>query len=243
MTKALATQCVAKTRQGNRCKQKAIIGGTVCRYHGGATKKVKAKAAVRAELMNWNLTDETADPGETLLRLLTQSRARVELYSMLLQDAYEAGEKLKELYAAKEIVVAPVNDDPPDDGEDVVSPNAAIVQAQMELDRIFNSGGVAALVGYKYGGAGKEGHIYAASEAIRGLAVLEGEERDRCATFAAKAISAGLKEREVRLAERQVELFARALRAVLDDLDLTPEQKRREREVVTRQIELLAGVS
>jgi hypothetical protein len=62
-------------------KAKAIPGGTVCRWHGGAAGQVKAKAAVRAELLGWGLGDATVDPGEVLLRLVTQSAARAERYA------------------------------------------------------------------------------------------------------------------------------------------------------------------
>ena len=116
-----------------------------------------------------------------LLRLVSQSARRVERYSALLAEAYEAAERLKQAQDAQQLVT---------DGSDVT--NASREQAAMDLERIFNLGGVAALVGYKYGAAGKEGDIYATGEAIRGLAELEAEERDRCANFAGKAINAGL---------------------------------------------------
>ena len=61
----------------------------------GAAGQVKAKAAVRAELLGWGLGDATVDPGEVLLRLVTQSAARAERYAILLEDAYEAAERLK----------------------------------------------------------------------------------------------------------------------------------------------------
>lgn len=48
-------------------------------------------------------------------------------------------------------------------------------------------------------------------------------------------------ERQVQLQESQVELFAMGIRAVLDALDLTPEQKAREPEIVARQLALVAG--
>lgn len=48
-------------------------------------------------------------------------------------------------------------------------------------------------------------------------------------------------ERQVQLQEQQVELFAMGVRAVLDALDLTPEQKAREPEIVARQLALVAG--
>jgi hypothetical protein len=60
---------------------------------------------------------------------------------------------------------------------------------------------VAALVGNMYGAA-KDVGVYVTSEAIRGLADLEATERERCVSFATKAIAAGLAERTVRVAER-----------------------------------------
>jgi hypothetical protein len=55
---------------------------------GGAAQQVKAKAAVRVELIGWGLGDATVDPGEVLLRLVTQSAAGAERYAMLLEEAY-----------------------------------------------------------------------------------------------------------------------------------------------------------
>ena len=77
--------------------------------------------------------------------------------------------------------------------------------AHEDLDRIFNTGGVAALVGNTYGAA-KDVGVCVTGEAIRGPADLEAKERDRCASFATKAIAAGLAERTVRVAERQGQL-------------------------------------
>jgi hypothetical protein len=76
------------------------------------------------------------------------------------------------------------------------------VTARRDLDRIFNTGGVAALVGNTYGAA-KDVGVYVTGEAIRGLAELEAKERERCASFASKAVAAGIAERTVRIAERQ----------------------------------------
>lgn len=46
-------QCKAHRRAGTQCKNPAILGGTVCRYHGGSAPQVKAKAAERlAALVN-----------------------------------------------------------------------------------------------------------------------------------------------------------------------------------------------
>lgn len=53
--------------------------------HGGAAPQVRAKAEVRAEVMRWGLGDALDDPGEVLLRLLTQSRMRAEGYAAELE--------------------------------------------------------------------------------------------------------------------------------------------------------------
>lgn len=188
------------------CERDPIKGGTVCPAHGGKAPRVKAKAAVRAELAAWGLGDSKVDPGEVLLRLVSQSAARAELYSELLREAYEAAERLKAAHEAEQLF---------ETAERTDDERAAVQVARDDLKRIFNSGGVAALVGNTYGDA-KGGGIYATGEAIRGLAKLEADERDRCATFAAKAVAAGLAERQVRLAEKQVQVALAAIDAALD---------------------------
>lgn len=106
MTKAIAVQCKAFSKQtGQRCKRKAIPGGEVCRWHGEAAGQVKVKAAIRAEVLNWGLGDSTVDPGEVLLRLVTQSAARAEMYARLLEEAYEAAERLKQAHDAGEFKI------------------------------------------------------------------------------------------------------------------------------------------
>jgi hypothetical protein len=159
MTKAISIQCTALSKQtGNQCKAKAIPGGTVCRWHGGAASQVKEKAAVRAELLGWGLGDATVDPGETLLRLVTQSAARAERYATLLEEAYKAAECLKRSFDAGALDI--------DESKEMAE------TAREDLDRIFNTGGVAALVGNTYGAA-KDVGGYVTGEAIRGLADLE----------------------------------------------------------------------
>jgi hypothetical protein len=61
MTKAIAVQCQAISKQtGRQCKRKAIPGRTACRWHGGAAGQVKAKAAIRAEVLPSGLGDLTS---------------------------------------------------------------------------------------------------------------------------------------------------------------------------------------
>lgn len=157
------------------CKRDAIAGATVCRSHGGGAPQVAAKAAVRAEVLRWGLGTADVDPGEILLRLVSQSAARAQRYADELEALTAEHEQLRD-----------------------------------------------ALVREAHGEFGPVG------EYARGLVVLEAEERDRCAGFAAKAVAAGLAERQVKLAERHGALIADVLRAVLADpaLALSAEQRR-----------------
>ena len=160
--------CTGHKSNGDPCGNHAIAGGTVCRYHGGASRHVRAKAAVRAEVMAWGLGDTTVDPGEILLRLVSQSAARAEQYAVELEQFVERHGGIEQ----------------------------AMIGDTLVLD--------------KDGGAVKVG------EYVRGLAQLEAAERDRCAGFAAKAVAAGLAERQVRLAEKQAEIVIKAVEAALE---------------------------
>lgn len=228
---------IKRDKSGKRvtrpCKLNAIKGGKVCNSHGGGAKQVRAKAAVRAEVMEWGLGDTTVDPGETLLRLVSQSAARAQMYSRLLEQAYDAAERLRQAHEAEDLVV---DLDPVDEDGELEKP--AIQRAKDDLARIFNTGGVAALIGYQMD-ATKDGYLYATGEQIRGLAQLEAQERDRCANFAAKAVTAGLAERQVRLAERQGELIVQVLTAVFDDIGLSDEQQEVAPDVIARHLTLI----
>jgi hypothetical protein len=197
----------------------------------GKAPQVAARAAVRAELQAWGLGDTNVDPGDVLLRLVSQSAARAERYSVLLSEAYDAAERLKKAHDAEQLVET-------DDGYD--EEPAAVQRARDDLKRIFNSGGISALIGNTYGDS-KTGGIYATGEQIRGLADLEAKERDRCANFAAKAVAAGLAKRQVELAERQGALIASLINAVFDELDLTDEQREAAPDVLDRHLRLVAS--
>lgn len=96
-----ARHCVAKKSNGEPCKKYAIQGATVCDSHGGATGHIKAKAAVRAELMHWGLGDANIDPGETLLRLLSQSAVRADRYALELEEHCAESPTLRAALVAK----------------------------------------------------------------------------------------------------------------------------------------------
>lgn len=67
------------------------------------------------------------------------------------------------------------------------------------------------------------------------------QERTHLVKVCAEAIKAGIEERRVRLAEQQGALVAQAIRAILDDLHLTPDQTARVSEVVPRHLRALAS--
>lgn len=66
-------------------------------------------------------------------------------------------------------------------------------------------------------------------------------ERKHLVDVTKAAISAGIEERKVRLAEAQGSLVAQVIRAILADLSLTAEQQQRVPEVVPRHLRALAG--
>lgn len=200
--------CAARKRDGMLCDAPAVSGTDLCRMHPGKSlEKHKAQGQVVVELSKWGITDKTLDPGVTLLQLMTQSFYRAQMYAGLLEEAYEAAERLRG---------ADVGELP-----ESVDSRADRDRAAQDLQRVFASGGVSALIGHTY--SSSEDGVFAASEAIRGLVTLEAQERDRAAGMAAKAVAAGLATRQVELAERQGALVADVIRAVLRDLghDLT----------------------
>lgn len=70
----------------------------MCVRHGARAPRAAANAAIRRELAAWGLDAPTADPGETLLRLVSQSAARVSLYSSLLAAAYAGADDFPERF-------------------------------------------------------------------------------------------------------------------------------------------------
>lgn len=97
---------------------------------------------------------------------------------------------------------------------------------QVDPDGLEAGGGTRTngLIGYRYGAAGKDGHIYAQSEAVRALVELEAGERDRVVRFAKIAHDMGISDRLTSLAERWGDVVAGRISAMLAELELSPEQ-------------------
>lgn len=206
-------RCAKSRSNGQPCQAQAVSGTDACRVHSGRPlDEHKAKGAVVVELSRWGIHDKTLDPGITLLQLMTQSFQRARLYGELLEEAYEAAERLQ---AAQDELSNTSPSTLPGAEQSVADRE----RASADLQRIFNTGGVSALVGHTYASSGGEfGGVFASGEAIRGLVQLEAQERDRAAGMAAKAVAAGLATRQVELAESQALQVVDVLRGSLAEL-------------------------
>lgn len=76
-------RCTANARTtGERCKRAAIVGGTVCKYHGGSLANVKAAAArrvaaERVRALGYDPGAPNVDPAEALLELVSHKAREV----------------------------------------------------------------------------------------------------------------------------------------------------------------------
>lgn len=198
----IGQRCTAKRTDGEPCRRWPVEGSDKCHQHL-FNPHARAYAAVRAEVLRWGLGDANIDPGETLLRLLSQAVNRAEHYAELLEEQYR--------------LAAEGHDD-----------------TDLPV-------GVTALIGHKYA-LTREGDAVPVEEAIRALVELESTERDRAARFAGLAISAGLAERQVRMAEQLGPRIAAALKDILSDPELgLSEQQQQAVPAVARRRLAIAG--
>lgn len=114
---------------------------------------------------------------------------------------------------------------------------AQLLQQQVDAAGADGPGG---LVGETTGASPGIG-LYATGEAIRGLAQLEAQERDRCVKFAKTAHDMGIAEQQISIAEQQGTLFADAFFRILDALDLSVEQQAKAVEVMPRELRAIEG--
>lgn len=89
-------RCKAHKKDGSRCLKAAINGATVCRYHGGAARHVKAAARARLE----NATDLMA---KQLLRMAINDNVADAVKLSAIKDALDRGG----LKAPNEVVLSP----------------------------------------------------------------------------------------------------------------------------------------
>jgi len=75
-------QCVRIKRNGERCQKPPILGGAVCRFHGGAASHVKLAAKARLE----NAADRMA---EQLLGIALNEEMKPEVRLAAIKDALD----------------------------------------------------------------------------------------------------------------------------------------------------------
>lgn len=107
-----------------------------------------------------------------------------------------------------------------------------LLRAQVEKDgvseaEIGNGAGADSngLIGFRFGAAGKDGNIYAVSEEVRALVVLEAQERDRVVKYAETAHKMGISDRMINMAERWGDIVVNRLVLIIDGLNLSAEQQ------------------
>ncbi len=195
--RAKAPKCSRLRADKQPCRANAVKGTDPlsCRRHAGKSlAKIRAEVAVKETVAAWGLGDTKTDPGELLLRLVTQAAVRADAYAV-------------------------------------------------ELERIVTEAGngdlTKALTGETWITVG-DGDTVKAGEYIRAIVQLEAAERDRAASFATKAIAAGLAERQVRLAEQQGAMLANVIKAILGDLGLSREQQALAAKVVPQHLRSVA---
>jgi hypothetical protein len=118
---------------------------------------------------------------------------------------------------------------------------AGLLEAQLdEADPSRGVGYGEGLIGHTFSASPSVG-VYESGEAVRGLAKLEAEERDRCVRYAKTAHDMGIADREIRLAEAQGQMLAGVISRILDALDLTAAQRALVSTVVPRELLAIAG--
>lgn len=217
-------------RGGAACKQPPMKGQTVCEFHGGAAPQNKAAAKVRlaeAEATKAMLTygrpiETTAT--EALLDEVKWTAGHVAWLRGQIQALEEQALPARAPYdkdgveADGDVEYGEYSNRPP-----VVEQRHSLVWGQTKE---------------KLGGDDR-GSTFEAKPNL--FLTLYQAERTHLVKVCATAISAGIEERKVRLAESQGALVAEAIRGILGELGLTAKQQQLIADVVPRHLRLLTG--
>lgn len=188
-----------RTKGRGPCHKPAIRGTDACDFHSGKTRAV-AHVQGAAQITAWSALGEVhIDYRMAVMGVLQMTWMRLGAYGELLRRQVEA--------------------DLPREGEPRER-ETYLGEEEMEILKKAPTG----LIGHRYGAAGKEGHIYAQSEEVRALVLLEREERDRVVKYAKTAHDMGISQRMTDLAEKWGEIVAGQVSLLLDALHLTAEQ-------------------
>jgi hypothetical protein len=201
----------SRTKGRGPCHQWAVAGTDTCKNHSGRSlKDTKARGAAHLQAHR-AITAWNAEHGAPDI---DHNVAVLKMLQMAWVRAHVYADLLRRQVAAEGDVA-----DALERGQD--SPQAS------------------GLIGYEYGAAGKEGHIFAKSEQVRALVRLEAEERDRVVRYAKVAHDMGISDRLTSLAERWADTVAGGITALLGELDLTPEQTAKVPELITRHLAVI----
>ena len=129
-------QCTAHKRNGDRCKNAAIRGGTVCGYHGGNAPAVKAKARLRLEMaadrLARQLLNMTTDPNVADPVKLTAIKDALDRSGLAAKTVVSVEVRVKPFERVFDSIVAEPRDAQPalaieDESAPAIEPNGEIL--------------------------------------------------------------------------------------------------------------------
>jgi|GEM_PF-866713 len=213
-------RCWAKAKNsGRQCPHLAMKGQRVCHMHGGRAKQNMAKAAER-------ITEERA---AELVATYGRKIETTATEALLDEVQWTAGHVAWLRERVQEIEAAAGADVDPDWDE-------------REEETGTRSARPSSLVwGITKRKTGGDDHGVTEESAPNIWLKLYQQERTHLVKVCAEAIKAGIEERRIKLAEQQGALVAQAIRAILGDLNLTPEQEARVPDIVPRHLRALAS--
>lgn len=175
---------------GGRCHGIAISGLDRCRMHAGVSAELAR--AQGAAITAWSaMTGEaTVSAVDAVTGMLEMSWLRAHLYADLLETQVEAA-------------------------QETTAPDGAGGSGRRRGAGDVGQG--AGLVGHTYS-ADREAGIFATGEAVRGLAQLEAQERDRVVKYAKTAHDMGIAEAAIEISRQQAHVLASVIKRITDGL-------------------------
>ena len=214
-------KCVAHNLRGLPCGRWHIRGGFVCQKHGGASPTTKRKAAAR-------LAEEAAAKAVVTLGLPID----ISPTDALLGEVAATAGHVKWL-------LGQVRELSPTD----LAWGVTERRVKEGLDRVDNWD--QEVTGDDTGRVRKTPDDWGTTTTQKAAPSIWYElytrERAHLVRVCSEALRAGIEERRVQLAETQGALVAEAIRRILDDLNLSPEQLSQVASIVPRHLRAIAG--